>query len=163
MNHVLIAHNLRSCYNVGSLLRTCDGLNVDMIMTGTTPYPIDVTTTDQRLPHVAARADKQISKTALGAQDSVNWKYTDTATQAIKLLRESGYQIAALEQTPYATSLTRQTDDNWGLIVGNEVNGIDEAVLTLADQVWQIPMYGDKKSLNVTIAAAIGLWNLNQK
>lgn len=162
MDNILIAHNLRSCYNVGSLLRTCDGLGVSMIMTGTTPFPL--LDKDLRLPHVAERAHKQIAKTALGAEQSVDWRRSESLEVTIEQLNSDGYTIGALEQTTDANSIANiKAPQSWALIVGHEVDGIDPETLEVVDQHWQIPMRGQKQSLNVTIAAAIAIWQLQQK
>src|SRR5580765_8790609 len=98
---VLIAHNLRSCHNVGSLLRTAEGLGIaEVYLTGHTPYPTEPS--DQRLPHLRAKIDKQISKTALGAEQFMTWSHQDAIDSLIAELKQRGYIIVAIEQTPGA-------------------------------------------------------------
>src|SRR5881628_920709 len=104
-NLILIAHNLRSTHNVGSLLRTADGLGLaKVILTGYTPYP--VSTDDERLPHIRQKIDRQIHKTALGAESNPGlWSYVYDIHEALEALRKEGYEIAALEQTAESQKL----------------------------------------------------------
>ena len=132
-----------------------------MMMTGTTPFP--ALDKDPRLPHVAERALKQIAKTALGAEQSVNWSHSESLPETIEQLISDGYTVGALEQTDDATNIANiKPPQNWALIVGHEVDGIDTETLELVDQHWQIPMLGQKQSFNVTIAAAVAIWQLHQ-
>src|ERR1043166_3289342 len=95
----LIVHNVRSAHNVDSILRTADGFGINEVyLTGYTPYP--VIPDDSRLPHVVARTEKRIAKTALGAQKSLNWHYQADIYKLLNQLRQKGLQIIALEQTP---------------------------------------------------------------
>lgn len=159
---VLIAHNLRSSHNVGSLLRTADGLGIKMAyLTGYTPYPL--APNDARLPHIAAKVDKQIAKTALGAEKSQRWQHLDSITPVISDLRAQGYQIAALEQTVGSVPLPTFTPpDKIAVIVGREVEGLESEVLALCDLALEIPMFGQKESFNVVQAAAMVLYQLSQ-
>ncbi len=158
---VLIAHDLRSCYNVGSLLRTCDGLGVTkFIATGTTPYPMQEN--DTRLPHIASRAHKQIAKTALGAESSVSTIHYESLESAIEPLQKSGYAVYALEQAKDSKLLgSFMPAFPCVLIVGNEPKGLDEESQELCDAIIEIPMKGQKESFNVTIAASIALWEIS--
>lgn len=161
MKHiVLIAHNVRSCLNVGSLLRTADGLGIEHIyLTGYTPYPM--MDNDSRLPHLARKIAHRITKSALGAEDTVAWTHQEDITETIRQLREQGYQIVALEQTNDAVPLDQfQTVKPIALLVGREVEGIEPEVLALCDQAVEIPMKGQKESFNVSVAAAIALYQL---
>ena len=153
----LIVHNLRSTHNVGSLLRTADGLGLSSVyFTGYTPYP--ALADDTRLPHIAQKLTKQIHKTALGAEDTVTWKHYDDIDQAFAELRQAGYAIAALEQAPNAIQLPAfEPPQKLALVVGREVEGIEPEVLALVDTIVEIPMVGKKESFNVAIAAAIAL------
>lgn len=157
---VLIVHNVRSCYNVGSLLRTADGLGVDKVyLTGYTPYP--ATVADQRIPHLIQKIDRQIHKTALGAERSVAWEYNPDIAKVIEQLKASGSAIVALEQTATSVPLqTFQPPENVALIVGREVEGIEPTVLALVDEAIEIPMKGQKESFNVAAAAAMALYRL---
>jgi 23S rRNA (guanosine2251-2'-O)-methyltransferase len=157
---VLILQNVRSTHNVGSLLRSADGFGINqVILSGYTPYPKKVG--DERLPHISEKITRQISKTALGAETTVPWSNTEDITNAIKELKTKGYLIAALEQSSTAKDLTSfNTDRNIALIVGNEVDGIDESTLNQADIHLVIPMQGKKESFNVAVAGSIGLYHL---
>lgn len=157
---VLVAHNVRSAHNAGSLLRTADGLGVYKVyLTGYTPYPLAVH--DSRLPHIARKAANAINKTALGAEDSVPWEHFDDLTECAALLKSRGFKIIALEQTPAAIAISDlNTDDDLALIVGNEKMGLPAEDLVLADQAVQIPMAGKKESFNVAVAAAMALYHL---
>lgn len=158
---VLIAHNLRSAHNVGSLLRTADGLGVNMIyLSGYTPYPQIVN--DQRLPHLAKKMDDKIAKTALGAEKNPNIHWVESIDQVIAELRASGFTIAALEQAASSIKLSDyQPADKLALIVGREVEGLEANVLKNCDLILEIPMRGQKESFNVSVAAAIALYNLS--
>lgn len=157
---ILIAHNLRSSHNVGSLLRTAEGLGVDDVyLTGYTPYPSSAD--DERLPHLAQKIDKQIAKTALGAEELVKWQYRTEIAPLIEKLRHQKYQIAALEQGENAVKLSKfSRPDKVALIVGREVEGIEPEVLELCDQIVEIPMFGRKESFNVVQAAAMALYHM---
>jgi len=156
---ILIAHNLRSCHNVGSLLRTADGLGVDeVILSGYTPYP--QTENDTRLPHEAAKLHRQIQKTALGAEKTQPWSHYDNVDEVLARLSDDGYCIAALEQTPDSQSLnTFEPPDKIALIVGREVEGIEPEILKAVDCAIEIPMFGEKESFNVVQAAAMALYH----
>jgi 23S rRNA (guanosine2251-2'-O)-methyltransferase len=157
---VLIIHNVRSTHNVGSLLRSADGFGINqVILTGYSPYPKKVG--DERLPHISEKITRQINKTALGAERTIPWSNSQDITGVINELKAKGYLIAALEQTSTAKDLTSfNTDKNMALIVGNEVEGIDELTLNQADIHLQIPMRGKKESFNVAVAGSIGLYHL---
>lgn len=160
---VLIAHNLRSAHNVGSLLRSAEGLGVDMVyLTGYTPYPFKVN--DNRLPHISTKISKRINKTALGAETLQAWERHDNLPKLIKKLSDAGLTIVALEQTPTAINLELYNpSDKIALIVGREVEGIEAEILDLADAHLQIPMAGSKESFNVAVAAAIAMHQLKLK
>lgn len=157
---VLIAHNIRSCHNIGSLMRSADGLGVQhLYLTGYSPYP--EAPKDIRLPHLRAKISKQIHKTALGAENTLSWSHEADIAAVITRLRHDGFSIVALEQTPDSVDLNKyEPPDKIALAVGNEINGLDQAVLNTSDARLQIPMYGAKESFNVTVAAAIGLYHL---
>lgn len=156
---ILIAHNLRSCHNVGSLLRTADGLGLEAVyLTGYTPYP--TVPNDIRLPHEAAKLTRQIEKTALGAEQTVVWKHYHTALQPITELQKDGYIVIAIEQHPSSIPLPEFVpSDKVALIVGREVEGIEFEVLALTDEIVEIPMYGQKESFNVVQAAAMAMYH----
>lgn len=155
---IVIAHNIRSAHNVGSLLRTADGLGVKKVyFTGYTPYPRHPA--DERLPHLAGKTTKQIDKTALGAQNSVDWEYIEDVRKVIKDLREDSYTIAGLEQAPGSISLPRfKPPARLALLLGSEVTGIDDDLLPLVDYCLEIPMAGTKESFNVVEAATMAIY-----
>lgn len=157
---VLIIYNVRSAYNVGSLLRTADGLGVkQVIIGGYSPYPKQLS--DKRLPHLADKTHHQIQKTALGAEISVKWKYVDSIEDCLEQLQSSGFIIAALEQTAEAIKLNQYSPpQKITLFVGNEVGGLEPEVLKRSDVHLQIPMLGVKESFNVAVAGAIALYHL---
>lgn len=157
---VLIVHNVRSAHNVGSMLRTADGLGINKVyLTGYTPYP--AMEKDSRLPHIAAKVDRQIQKTALGAEKSVDWNHSDDIYALLYDLKSAGHQIVALEQTKKALPISKfKPAQDIALIIGSEVGGLDKAVLDMCDTHIQIPMSGKKESFNVAVAAAIALYHL---
>lgn len=161
MKHlILIAHNLRSAHNVGSLLRTAEGLGVDKVyLTGYTPYPLHAN--DERLPHLATKINNQISKTALGAETSQSWQHLDEIDGPIKELKQDGYLVTALEQASNSIKLTDfKSPSKIALIVGREVEGVEPEVLAACDKIVEIPMFGSKESFNVAQAAAMALYHL---
>ena len=157
---VIVAHNLRSSHNVGSLLRTADGLGVNNVfLTGYTPYPS--MKKDVRLAHIANKVNHQISKTALGAEKSVNWANSPAIEPILEELKRSGYQICALEQGSKSINLVNFNPPNMvALILGRETEGIEPEILKLADKQLEIPMLGKKESFNVVQAAAMAIYHL---
>jgi len=156
---VLIAHNLRSTHNVGSLLRTAEGLGVTRVyLTGYTPYPLQ--TTDARMPHIAQKIDKQITKTALGAEQTQPWEHQEEISTVLAKLTQAGYTLAAVEQTVDSKPLPDfAVPDKLALIVGREVEGIEPEILAQTAVVLEIPMFGSKESFNVVQAAAMALYH----
>ena len=160
INVVLVAHNLRSTHNVGSLLRTAEGLGVNKVyLTGYTPYPIS--NDDARLPHESAKLTKQIQKTALGAEEYIDWLHKTDIIEVIEELRTNSYSIVGLEQLPGAVQLSEYTPtDKVALILGREVEGLESEVADLCDTIIEIPMRGKKESFNVVQAAAMALYSM---
>ena len=158
---VLVAHNLRSCHNVGSLIRTAEGLGINkLFLTGYTPYPI--TTRDNRLPHIAEKVTKQISKTALGAENTLEWEHFEYINDVIDVLKANGYQLYALEQSAKSVDIHDvKPPTKIALVVGREVEGIEKEVINSCDKIVEIPMLGEKESFNVTQAAAMALFYLS--
>lgn len=156
---VLVAHNVRSTHNVGSLLRTAEGLGVAKIyLTGYTPYPL--ADKDERLPHLARKIDSQIHKTALDAEKLVDWEHDDDVLSLLERLHTEGFTTVAVEQTARSVRLPEfMPPDKIALIVGREVEGIEAEVLAACDQVVEIPMFGRKESFNVVQAAAMALYH----
>lgn len=156
---VLIAHNLRSCHNVGSLLRTAEGLGIQKVyLTGYTPYPLSPH--DSRMPHLSAKIHKQIVKTALGAEASQAWEHRDDLGSMITALKDKGFTLAAIEQAANSVPLpTFKTPPKIALLVGREVEGVEPEVLAQMDAILEIPMFGQKESFNVVQAAAMGMYH----
>lgn len=157
---VVVAHNIRSTYNVGSLFRTCDGLGVHKLyLTGYTPYP--KANEDGRLPHVSERAGRQISKTALGAEQAVQWEHYDDVSALIGQLKSEGYVVVGLEQSRGSIPLhAYKPEEKVALLLGEEIKGIDPKLLEICDQIVEITMSGKKESFNVAVAAAITLYHI---
>lgn len=157
---ILVIHDVRSAHNVGSLLRTAEGLGVkEVILSGYSPYPKAVG--DKRLPHIAQRIDSRIRKTALGAEKSVKWRQTENIDNTLEDLKSNGCLVLALEQASNSQALSGFTDETRiALIVGSEVGGIDPKILKRCDGVVEIPMRGRKESFNVAAAAAMALYHL---
>ena len=156
---IVIAHNIRSTHNVGAIFRTAEGFGVaKIILTGYTPYPR--TKSDTRLPHIAEKLSSQIHKTALGAEEIVSFEYTETPPLAE--LKEAGYRIVGLEQAGRSVALPHyQTPEKVVLLLGEEVHGIEEALLEQCEDIIEIPMVGKKESFNVSVAAGIALYQLS--
>jgi tRNA G18 (ribose-2'-O)-methylase SpoU len=157
---ILIAHNLRSCQNVGSLLRTADGLAVKKVyLTGYTPYPI--TNNDTRLPYLREKISKRISKTSLGAEEYIDWQYSEDINQVLDDLHNKEYKLIALEQTKDSVELDKFiSPKKIAIVVGREVEGIEEDILKMMDGTIEIPMLGKKESFNVTLAAAMTIYKM---
>ena len=143
---IAVLENIRSAYNVGSVFRTADAFLIEAVyITGYTAKP----------PH------KEITKTALGAQDSVEWKYFENTKIAIEELRQNNFKIFAVEQVADSISLEKFSELNIEktvFIFGNEVSGIDQETILLCDGCIEIPQFGMKHSLNISVAAGIVLW-----
>jgi len=156
---IVIAHNIRSTHNIGSLFRTADGFGVqEIILSGYSPspnYPDDT-----RLPHISEKLTNQIHKTALGAEQTVAFRVVDTPP--IDELRALGYRIVALEQATTSAPLnTYEVPEKIALILGEEVDGISVDTLNQCDDIVEIPMQGRKESFNVSVAAAIALYQFS--
>ncbi|KUL20284.1 RNA methyltransferase [Chlorobium limicola] len=143
----LMLHNIRSMWNVGSMFRTADAAGIEkMILTGYTATP----------------PRKEIDKTALGAQDTVKWEYCADPLDAIVRLKAEGIRVCGLEiaENSRLYTATEKKEFPICLVVGNEVDGIDDEVLSCCDAVLEIPQYGAKHSLNVAVAAGVALFEL---
>lgn len=158
---VIIAHNIRSTHNVGSILRTADGFGVSHVyLSGYTPFP--AIADDPRLPHEARKLTAQIHKTALGAENTVPLSYHYEVTPLIAELRADGYTIAALEQAPDSVALHQfNRPPKLALVLGEEVEGIAPELLKQTDITLEIPMQGHKESFNVSVACGIALYQLS--
>ena len=148
---IVVLDNIRSMHNVGSVFRTSDAFLIQGVyLCGFTPQP----------PH------RDIHKTALGATETVEWKYFDTTVSAVSALREAGYSVFAVEQTEGSLplhefcSLFDSVSRPLAVVFGNEVDGVNAEALALCDGAIEIPQWGMKHSLNISVAAGIVLWEL---
>lgn len=144
---IVLLENIRSAYNVGSIFRTADAFLLDRIyICGYTAYP----------PH------KEIKKTALGADETVNWKHFKNVGEAVDEIRDLGYKIYAVEQAEKSWKLGSFAveEEKVAVIFGNEVTGVEQSTIALCDGVIEIPQLGMKHSLNVATAAGVVLWEL---
>lgn len=148
---IAVLDNIRSMHNVGSVFRTADAFLTEAIfLCGYTPQP----------PH------RDIHKTALGATETVDWMYFPATTEAVLKLKEKGYKIYAIEQTEESISLEKSSlnkYDKIAVVFGNEVDGVNNDVLNLCDGCIEIPQFGMKHSLNISVAAGIVLWEFVRK
>ncbi len=144
---IVILDNVRSLYNVGSFFRTCDAFRIQsLFLCGITGTP----------PH------KEIAKTAIGAEHSVDWHYYSNTKDAVEYCKSQYFKIYAIEQSEESLTLQNM---NWNkepiaLIFGNEIDGVDNEVLSLCDGYFEIPQTGTKHSLNVSVAAGVVLWEM---
>lgn len=145
---IIVLENIRSAYNVGSVFRTSDAFLIEAIyIVGYTSQP----------PH------KEIKKTALGAEESVDWKHFATSAEAIDELRIQGYNVYAAEQAEGSYQLNAigfEPDEKIAVIFGNEVSGVEQSTIALCDGCIEIPQLGMKHSLNIATAVGVVLWEL---
>ncbi len=147
---IIVLDNVRSQSNVGSVFRTADAFLTEAI------YLCGITATP---PH------REIAKTALGATESVSWKYFPQTIEAIAELRARGYRLVGIEQAAGSTELQNMKiskDEKYALIFGHEVNGVSQEVLDQCDMCVEIPQFGTKHSFNISVSAGIVLWELNK-
>lgn len=148
---VVVLDHVRSLYNVGSVFRSSDAFRIEgIVLCGITARP----------PHA------EIHKTALGAEESVAWEYFERTEDAVHWLKEQGYTVLAVEQCEGSTMLQnfeRQPDRRYAVVLGNEVKGVQQQVVDMCDGCLEIPQYGTKHSLNVSVTAGIVLWHLSRK
>ena len=144
---------------MGSLLRTAEGLGATKLyFTGYTPYP--EAPNDPRLPHLRAKIERQIHKTALGAEQSMPWEQCEDVFATITRLQKEGYTVVAVEQAPQAVPLPNfKPAMKIALLVGREVEGVEADVLARCNRIVEIPMFGRKESFNVAQAAAMALYH----
>ncbi len=148
---IAVLENVRSAYNVGSVLRTADAFLLEAVYTtGYTAHP----------PH------KEISKTALGADQSVTSKHFANAADAVAALKAQGYKVLAIEQAEESHQLNQFTmadGEKLAVVFGNEVSGVEQSTILLCDGCIEIPQLGMKHSLNISVAAGIVLWEMAKK
>ncbi len=143
----VVLDNVRSLNNIGSIFRTADGMMAErLVLCGISQTP----------------PSSEIHKTALGAEDSVDWEYFEDTLEAVKSLKERGYTVCCLEQVDGSVSLEAfEVDVNreYAVVVGHEVDGVSQAVVDACDCCIEIPQHGTKHSLNVSISAALAMWH----
>jgi len=148
---VVVLDNVRSLNNIGSVFRTCDAFRMEEIfLCGITATP----------PH------KEIHKTALGATDSVAWRYFESTLSAIELLKREGYRVLAVEQAEGSVSLENLEivlNAKYALVFGHEVRGVEQEVVNLCEACIEIPQEGTKHSLNIAVSAGVVLWDFFRK
>lgn len=146
---VVVLDNIRSAHNVGSAFRTCDSFKIDKLwLCGICAVP----------------PSAEIHKSALGAEDSVPWEHSDSTMDVVSHLRSVGYEIVSVEQTVNSVSLENFSPEfaegkKYALIFGNEVDGVDQAVVDASDMTLEIPQFGTKHSLNVSVSVGVILWH----
>ena len=148
---IVVLDNIRSLNNIGSVFRTADAFLIEkIILCGITATP----------PH------KDIRKTALGATQSVDWEYTESTLEAIQKLKNNGVQTIAIEQAEnaiYLQDFSPTNDKRLALVFGNEVKGVSQEVVSACDLVLEIPQFGTKHSLNISVSAGVVVWDIWSK
>ena len=148
---IVVLDNIRSQQNTGSVFRTADAFRLEAVwLCGITATP----------PH------REIHRAALGATESVDWKYFSTTLEALGTLKKEGYAVIGIEQTDESISLEEYTpplNRKLAIVFGNEVSGLDDAILPLLDFCIEIPQFGTKHSFNVAVSAGIIIWDLSSK
>ena len=148
---IVVLDDVRSLHNVGSVFRSGDAFRVEAVylcgITATPPHP-------------------DIHKTALGGEDSVAWRYFPTATEAIESLHNDGFFVYSIEQVEGSTKLQNlqlDTDKHYAIVLGNEVKGVHQEVVDMSDGCLEIPQFGTKHSLNVSVTAGMVIWEVAKK
>lgn len=148
---VVVLDNVRSMNNIGSVFRTGDAFRIECLhLCGISAQP----------PH------KDIHKTALGAENSVEWKYFTNTIDSVAELKSKGYKIIAIEQATESTSISEyffSRENKYAVIFGNEINGVDQEIIDICDGCAEIPQFGTKHSLNISVSAGIIIWEILKK
>lgn len=148
---IVILDNVRSLNNIGSVFRTCDAFLIEKIfLCGITATP----------------PNKEIHKTALGATESVDWEYVESTISVVERLKSEGIRVISVEQTEKSVMLNDfqpKSATKYAVIFGNEVKGVEQEVVSASDGVIEIPQYGTKHSLNISVSAGIVIWDLWKK
>jgi len=145
---IVILDNIRSLNNIGSVFRTSDAFLVEKI------YLCGITATPP---------NKEIHKTALGATDSVDWEYSENTIDVVDKLKADNIEVISIEQAENAIMLDKfKVEDNkkYAIIFGNEVKGVDQKIVSISDKVIEIPQYGTKHSLNISVSAGVVIWEM---
>lgn len=143
---VVVLDNVRSLHNVGSVFRSCDAFRIEAV------YLCGITATPP---------SAEIHKTALGAEDSVSWKYNESTLDAVEELKQKGYFVYSIEQVEGSENMAKISLDaskRYAVVLGNEVKGVEQAVVNASDSCLEIPQLGTKHSLNVSVTAGIVVW-----
>lgn len=159
--HILLP-DIRSAYNVGSIFRSADCFGIEKIyLSGTTPTPVD------RFGRSNSGAQKEISKTALGAEKDIPWEYVNDLSLLFKKIKKENFTIICIEQDKKSITLEnflkikeQEHIENILVIFGNEVEGVNKAILKKSDHIVEIPMHGKKESLNVSVCAGLIMYVL---
>jgi tRNA G18 (ribose-2'-O)-methylase SpoU len=144
---IVVLDDVRSMHNVGSVFRTGDAFRIEAV------YLCGITSTPP---------NAEIHKTALGAEDSVEWKYFDTVLEAVEVLKADGYEVYSVEQAHGSTMLQEfipKYNNRYAVILGNEVKGVHQEVIDASDGCLEIPQFGTKHSMNVSVTAGIIMWH----
>lgn len=147
---IVVLDDVRSMHNVGSVFRTGDAFRIEAV------YLCGITSTPPMT---------EIHKTALGAEDSVNWKYFPTAMEALQELKSDGYEVFSIEQAHGSTMLQDfkpEQEKRYAVVLGNEVKGVHQEVIDASDGCLEIPQFGTKHSMNVSVTAGIIIWHFAQ-
>jgi tRNA G18 (ribose-2'-O)-methylase SpoU len=151
MHITVVLDNIRSQHNIGAAFRTADAFSAEkIILCGICAVP----------------PSPEIHKSALGAENSVAWEYHEKAPEAVRILKEHGYEIISVEQTENSTMLDKlplEKDKKYALVFGNEVKGVSQDVVDMSDMVAEIPQFGTKHSLNVSVSIGVVLWEVSRK
>lgn len=148
---VVILDSIRSLNNVGSFFRTCDAFNVEKL------YLCGITATP---PH------REITKTAIGATESMDWEHVENVLELCHRLKTEGYQLCTIEQTENTTflqNLPQVKGEKFAVVFGNEVDGVNQEIVDLSNYVLEIPQFGTKHSLNVSVCAGVVLWEFAKR
>ncbi len=148
----VLIHDIRSTHNVGSIFRTSDAVGVNKIyLSGFSPTPIDKFN----------RGRKDIAKVSLGAEKTIPWEYVEEPKKLVKKLKKDGFEIVGLEQTEESIDYKKfKTNKPILFIVGSEVLGMDKKMIALCDKIVEIPMKGEKESLNVSVAFGVAIYRI---
>lgn len=148
---IVVLDNVRSMHNIGSIFRTCDAFLVESVyLCGFTATP----------------PNKEIHKTALGAEDSIEWKHFTHISEAIQHLKEKNYKIISIEQTEGSIMLSEficEPDIKYAFVFGNEIKGVSQEVIDAGDECIEIPQFGTKHSFNIVVSAGIVLWEITRQ
>jgi len=149
---ILVLHNIRAAQNVGAMFRTSEAIGIDkIILSGYSATPLDR----------FGRIEKKIAKSALGAENNVEWEQVEDIYKTLQELKEKGFHIASIEQAPDSIDYkSYEPTDKQIIVMGNEVGGVEKQLLDLSDSVLELPMKGAKESLNVATCCGIVLYRL---